>query len=151
MFRFKKSFFAVLLLLCVSFVATHANNKAATILIDKNTSFQRITGFGGFVNSPQFQYNHMTTAEIRRLWGKNSEMGYNIMRIYLPVGESNWPQSLATARLAKELGLILFASPWSPPAEWKTNGMIAGATQDANDNFQNVGSLKVEQDRKSVV
>ena len=121
-----------------------SSNKQAMILINKDQTFQRITGFGGFVNSPQFQYNHMTTAEIRRLWGKNSEMGYNIMRIYLPVGESNWPQSLATARLAKELGLILFASPWSPPAEWKTNGMIAGATQDANGNYQNVGSLKVE-------
>ena len=144
MFSFKKLFFAVLMFFCVSAIATHANNKSATIIIDKNTTFQRITGFGGFVNSPQFAYNHMTTAEIRRLWGKNSEMGYNIMRIYLPVGESNWSQSLATAKLAKELGLILFASPWSPPAEWKTNGMIAGATQDANGNYQNVGSLKVE-------
>ena len=117
MFSLKKSSFTFLLLIFVSVASIYANNKAATIVIDKNISFQRITGFGGFVNSPQFGYNHMTTAEIRRLWGKNSEMGYNIMRIYLPVGESNWPQSLATARLAKELGIILFASPWSPPAE----------------------------------
>ena len=37
MFSFKKLFFAVLMFFCVSAIATHANNKSATILIDKNT------------------------------------------------------------------------------------------------------------------
>ena len=62
MFSFKKMFFAVLMFFCVSALATHANNKSATIIIDKNSTFQRISGFGFFVNSPQFAYNQMTTA-----------------------------------------------------------------------------------------
>lgn len=136
-------FFAVCFCVLLS-VSALAANRVATLVMDKNQTYQRITGFGGFVNSPQFQYNHMSAAEIRRLWGKNSETGYTMMRMYLPVGEANWPQSLATAKLAKELGVTLFASPWSPPAEWKTNGMVAGATVDANGNYQNIGSLKPE-------
>lgn len=125
-------------------VSITAANRLATLVIDKNQTYQRITGFGGFVNSPQFQYNHMSEAEIRRLWGKNSETGYTMMRMYLPVGEAYWPQSLATAKLAKELGVTLFASPWSPPAEWKTNGIVGGATVDSNGKYQNIGSLKPE-------
>ncbi|WP_449398485.1 hypothetical protein [Chryseobacterium wanjuense] len=37
--------------------------------INKNISYQKIKGFGGFVCSPQFAYNHMSTSEIQTLWG----------------------------------------------------------------------------------
>jgi glucuronoarabinoxylan endo-1,4-beta-xylanase len=102
----------------------------ATVKLNKDISYQKITGFGGFVNSPQFGYNHMSEAEIRKMWGAGSEAGYNIMRIYIPVGETNWPQSLATAQLAQSLGLKIFASPWSMPAEWKTYNTIASRYTD---------------------
>ncbi|HEV7381947.1 MAG TPA: T9SS type A sorting domain-containing protein [Dyadobacter sp.] len=108
----------------------HAQALNATVKLNKDVSYQNITGFGGFVNSPQFAYNHMTEAEIRKMWGANSEAGYNIMRIYIPIGEANWPQSLATAQLAQSLGLKIFASPWSMPAEWKTYNTIASKYTD---------------------
>jgi len=111
----------ILILLQTAFAVT----KPATVKISSSTVYQKITGFGGFVNSPQFGYNHMTEAEIRKLWGQDSEGGYNIMRLYLPTGEANWPQSLSTAKLAKSLGLKIFASPWSMPTEWKTYNTIA--------------------------
>jgi glucuronoarabinoxylan endo-1,4-beta-xylanase len=98
--------------------------QTATIIIDSEIKHQKITGFGGFVNSPQFGYNHMTTAQIRQLWGADSEMGYNIMRLYIPVGESNFQQAVPTAQLAYSLGIKIFASPWTMPAEWKTNNHI---------------------------
>jgi glucuronoarabinoxylan endo-1,4-beta-xylanase len=120
-----------------------AATKSATVRINDQTKFQKITGFGGFVNSPQFGYNYMSTTEIRRLWGKSSEAGYNIMRMYIPIGEASWSQCLATAQLAKALGLKLFASPWSMPAEWKTNNNIAAVYTDANNVVQE-GSLKEE-------
>jgi len=96
------------------------------VRIDNTTPRQKITGFGGFVCSPQFAYDHMTPAEIDKMWGTNSEAGYNIMRLYIPSTKANWSSALATAQKAKALGLIIFASPWSPPAEWKTNGNEAG-------------------------
>ena len=111
----------------------------ATARFDTQSKHQRITGFGGFVCSPQFGYNHMSESEIKKVWGKNSTLGCNIMRLYLPVGEGSWGQSLATAKLAKQLGLIIFASPWGQPKEWKTNGSVDAKTDDGV-----VGSLKKE-------
>lgn len=116
----------VLLLLSLTFQQiSFAQAKPASVRINKNTAYQKITGFGGFVNSPQFQYNHMTTAEIQQVWGASSEIGANIMRIFIPTGEAGWSQVIPTAKLAKSLGLKVFASPWSMPAEWKTVNTIA--------------------------
>ncbi len=87
------------------------HGQLTTVKIDKNTSYQKIKGFGGFVCSPQFAYNHMSTSEIQTLWGASSEGGYNIMRLYIPENSSNWSSVLATAQLAKSMGLTIFASP----------------------------------------
>jgi len=81
----------------------------------------------------------MKDSEIKKVWGPSSTLGCNIMRLYLPVGENSWGQSLATAKLAKKQGAILFASPWGQPKEWKTNNSI-NAKNDADE----VGSLKKE-------
>ena len=93
----------------------------ANAYIDATKTHQKITGFGAFVCSPQFQYNHMSDTEIGRVWGKTSTVGCNIMRVFLPIGRNAWGQSLSTIKKAKQKGLIVFASPWGQPAEWKTN------------------------------
>ena len=93
-----------------------------SVHFDASKKHQKITGFGAFVCSPQFQYNHMSTTEINKVWGKTSTIGCNIMRLYIPIGGRNaWSQSVQTAKNAKQKGLIVFASPWGQPAEWKTN------------------------------
>ena len=89
----------------------------ATVRLEAQKTHQRITGFGGFVCSPQFTYNHMSNAEIEKVWGAKSTVGCNIMRLYIPIGKGAWSQSLATAKKAKQMGLIVFASPWGQPAE----------------------------------
>lgn len=127
----------------LTFNPVQAATKTASVRIDSTIKHQRITGFGGFVCSPQFGYNHMSETEIRRVWGKTSDAGYNIMRLYIPEGKSGWSQSLATAKLAQSLGLIIFASPWTMPAEWKTNNHIAAVYTDAN-GVEQVGYLKEE-------
>lgn len=110
----------------------------ATLRIDSSVKHQKVTGFGAFVCSPGFAYNHMTTAEIKKVWGTTSTLGCNIMRLYIPIGKNSWGQSLATAKQAKQLGLIVFASPWGQPAEWKTNNS-SNAVQDGKQ-----GKLKRE-------
>ena len=110
-----------------------------TVRFDATKTHQRITGFGGFVCSPQFTYNHMSESEIKKVWGKGSTVGCNIMRLYIPIGKNAWGQSLATAKTAKEMGLIVFASPWGQPVEWKTNGTI-----NAKDSDGTLGYLKKE-------
>lgn len=111
----------------------------STLKIDATNQHQRITGFGAFVCSPQFTYNHMSTSEIKKVWGSTSTLGCNIMRLYIPIGKNAWSQSLATAKQAKQLGLIVFASPWGQPAEWKTNG-----TSNAKNDDGTTGKLKKE-------
>ena len=108
-------------LFAMSGAQSYAQTKA-TARFDTQSKHQRITGFGGFVCSPQFTYNHMSSSEIEKVWGKTSTVGCNIMRLYIPIGKNAWGQSLETAKKAKKMGLIVFASPWGQPAEWKTNG-----------------------------
>ena len=106
---------------------------ADVTLTVNNTKYQYIKGFGAFVCSPGFQYGHMSDNEIRQVWGPNSTLKCNIMRLYIPIGENSFSQSLSTARLAKSLGAIVFASPWSMPADMKTYNTI-NANANGNEN-----------------
>ncbi len=116
----------------------------AKVKIDKNIVYQKVTGYGGFVCSPQFAYNHMTPTEIQKLWGAGAtDAGYNILRLYIPENQADWPQVLATAQQAKAMGLIVFASPWTMPATWKTNNHSNAVFTDAN-GVQQIGYLKPE-------
>jgi glucuronoarabinoxylan endo-1,4-beta-xylanase len=133
--HYVRTIISLLLFAIGSFSATAQN----TVRIDATKKHQRITGFGGFVCSPQFQYNHMSTTEIKKVWGETSTVGCNIMRLYIPIGENAWSQSLATAKTAKQMGLIVFASPWGQPAEWKTNGTSNAMNEDGT-----LGYLKQE-------
>ena len=132
-----KRFFSITMLLLAAAMGVQAQQ--ATVRVDAQTKHQHITGFGGFVCSPQFTYNHMSTNEIKKVWGKSSTVGCNIMRLYIPIGRNAWSQSLSTAKQAKQLGLIVFASPWGQPAEWKTNG-----TSNAKNEDGTTGKLKRE-------
>ncbi|MFP7654308.1 hypothetical protein [Chryseobacterium proteolyticum] len=51
------------------FCSLMLHGQLTTVKIDKNIPYQKIKGFGGFVCSPQFAYNHMSTSEIQTLWG----------------------------------------------------------------------------------
>ena len=131
-----------LLIVCIGLflvaISTMAQ-KEVTLTLDSQTTHQHITGFGGFVCSPSFAYNHMSSTDIKKVWGPESTVGCNIMRLFIPIGKQYWSQSLATAKKAKEMGLIVFASPWGQPAEWKTNG-----TSNAKNDDGTTGKLKQE-------
>jgi O-glycosyl hydrolase len=123
----------ILLTSLLALVAVFANAANVTLTVN-NTRYQYVKGFGAFVCSPQFTYNHMSESEIRQVWGPNSTLKCNIMRLYLPIGESSFSQSLSTARLGKNLGLYVFASPWSMPANWKTINSV-NAKVNGNQNY----------------
>ena len=92
----KKIYLSFIAFLCCLGVTLQAQN--ATLRIDAGTKYQHITGFGGFVCSPQFGYNHMSQSEIKKVWGGGSTVGCNIMRLYIPIGRNSWSQSLQTAK-----------------------------------------------------
>ena len=135
-----RRFIYTLFLFSISLSVFDASSQVvATGRVDAQVKHQHITGFGGFVCSPQFAYNHMSNSDINKVWGKSSTVGCNIMRLYIPIGRNSWWQSLETAKTAKNMGLIVFASPWGQPAEWKTNG-----TSNAKNSDGTLGYLKRE-------
>jgi len=131
----KNKLIKTLILLCtIMLLQNYAQaQKTATVTVNNAVTHQKITGFGGFVNSPQFAYNWMSNTEIAKIWGKDSELKCNIIRLYIPTGsatnpESSWTQAVTAAQYAKTLGLIVFASPWTMPAAWKSSNNTTGGT-----------------------
>lgn len=95
--------------------------KTSSISIDGRTKYQHVTGFGGFSPSPQWQY-WLNDSQMDMLFGKgDNQLGYNILRLYIANNKNGWSSSVANAKRAKKYGAFIFASPWSPPASWKSN------------------------------
>jgi len=104
-----------------------------TISLNPMVTYQTVTGFGGMLN-PTWTTSQLTEAEIEKLYGENG-LGYNIIRMMLYPNQGNWGRDTPIAKKAQDLGALVFASPWTPPAYMKTNN--------ATDN-EDGGSLKPE-------
>ena len=119
----KKTLFMAmsLLLLFVATASSQSSTKKAGISIDSRIKYQHITGFGGFSPSPQWSY-WLGDAEMNKLFGKgDAQLGLNILRLYIANSKNGWSAGVANAKIAKRHGAFIFASPWSPPASWKSN------------------------------
>ncbi len=102
-----------------------AQEKKATISIDSRVKYQHVTGFGGFSPSPTWQY-WLNDSDMDKLFGKGStQLGLNIVRLYISSNKGVWGAGVANAKRAKKYGAFVFASPWTPPKEWKSNNDAA--------------------------
>lgn len=98
-----------------------AATRTATLRIDSRVKYQHVTGFGGFSPSPQWAY-WLNDTEMNKLFGKkDNQLGLNIVRLYIANSKNAWASSVANAKAAQRNGAFIFASPWSPPASWKSN------------------------------
>lgn len=119
----KKGILSVLAILLG--MSVFAANKSASITIDSRIKYQHVTGFGGFSPSPQWSY-WLNDADMDKLFGKGeNQLGLNILRLYIANNRNFWGSSVANAKRAKKYGAFVFASPWSPPASWKSNNDVA--------------------------
>ena len=110
-----------LMLLFVATASGQSSTKKAGISIDSRIKYQHVTGFGGFSPSPQWSY-WLGDAEMNKLFGKgDAQLGLNILRLYIANSKNGWSAGVANAKIAKRHGAFIFASPWSPPASWKSN------------------------------
>ncbi|HEV9035835.1 MAG TPA: glycoside hydrolase family 30 beta sandwich domain-containing protein [Puia sp.] len=96
--------------------------------IDPSNGAQIIRGFGGatvFLGA-------LTTAEMNLLYGTQSgQLGLTVLRIRVdPGGPGNWGVELGNAQKAIANGAIVMATPWSPPANFKSNGSTIGGVLD---------------------
>ncbi|MEO7578426.1 MAG: glycoside hydrolase family 30 beta sandwich domain-containing protein [Massilia sp.] len=96
---------------------------AQTVTINPNTTYQTIRGFGGHNGAGWIP--ELTAAQVDAAFGTGSgQIGLSIMRMRIDASSSNWQLQVPTAQLAKAKGATLFATPWSPPANMKTNNSL---------------------------
>ena len=131
----KNIYVIVLVYFWMAFVnASHALTKV-TVSAEKE---QKVTGFGAaalwHLMAPMADANI-----INYLYGEDSPVGLNIMRMEIaPVSKAgawdqwtynSWDKYLPAVKAAKAKGAIVFATPWSPPGEMKTNGSASGGLE----------------------
>lgn len=97
----------------------------SAVAVSYGTTYQTIRGFGG----AEAWQPVMSAAQINALYGTGAgQVGLTIMRLRIDpsstTGGANWNTELANGLAAQKLGAIVFATPWTPPAAWKSNGSL---------------------------
>ncbi len=93
--------------------------------IDLNKTHQVIKGFGG-VNMPGW-IPDLTADQVQTAFETGTgQIGLSILRIRVPYDETKFNLEVPAAKLAESYGAIVFATPWTPPAQMKSNNNIVG-------------------------
>ncbi len=98
----------------------------ADVNIDLNDELQRIAGFGGMDGG---FYAELTADQVDTAFGNGpGQIGLSIIRIRIPEAQNRFNVSVAAAARAAQLGATVMATPWTPPADMKSNGStVAGS------------------------
>jgi glucuronoarabinoxylan endo-1,4-beta-xylanase len=117
--RYKFAFVIALAVLATAISAA----AQSTATIDFGTTFQTIRGYGGATA----WMPALTSTQANTLFGTGSnQLGLSILRSRIDPssttgGSSNWGTELTNAQEATALGAIAIATPWTPPAVWKSS------------------------------
>jgi glucuronoarabinoxylan endo-1,4-beta-xylanase len=96
-----------------------------TVTINTATTYQKITGFGG--GNMMWGTSFLTPSEIKTVFGQGEgELGFTMFRVRLSSVQSEWSQVVETIKEARKYEVTVLASPWSPPANLKTNNNVVG-------------------------
>ncbi|MFC0672625.1 carbohydrate-binding protein, partial [Brachybacterium hainanense] len=88
----------------------------AAVTVQAAHEHQRIRGIGG-ISFPEW-IGDLTPQQRETAFGTGEgQLGFSVLRIPVSPNREDWPLSVETARRARELGAIVFASPWHPPAD----------------------------------
>jgi glucuronoarabinoxylan endo-1,4-beta-xylanase len=80
----------------------------------------------------------MTDSEIATAFGTgDGQLGFTILRLRVQPNSNEWSINVPTAKKAYDMGALIIASPWSPPASMKTNNnLVRGELrEDAYDDY----------------
>ena len=104
--------------------------KPATLTILPEVQYQKVYGFG--VMETTWTGHPFTDQNLQTLYGADEgSLGLNIMRVRIaPVARdadrTQWEDLAGIVRKAKEMGVTVLATPWTPPASLKTNNDLTG-------------------------
>jgi glucuronoarabinoxylan endo-1,4-beta-xylanase len=87
------------------------------IVIDAEVQHQHITGFGA---SSAWTSSSVSDALADQFFSVENGIGLSLLR--LRIAPNGTTGETATALKAQARGAKVWAAPWSPPGEWKTNG-----------------------------
>jgi len=114
---------------------------AQDVHIYMDSTAQVIDGFGA-ANIVGWRPD-MTDNEIREAFGTgDGQLGFSILRLRIPPGTNEWNAYVPTAKKAYDMGVKVFASPWSPPADMKTNNSTVGGSLKADSYGDYAAHLK---------
>lgn len=111
-------------------------NSIATTVVNLDSVHQIIRGFGA-ANILQWRPD-MTASEIETAFGTGEgQLGFTILRLRVQPNSNEWSINVPTAKKAYDMGALIIAAPWSPPASMKTNNNLVGGElrEDAYDDF----------------
>jgi glucuronoarabinoxylan endo-1,4-beta-xylanase len=115
--------FVLTMILCSSTFEINAQD--GTVAIQMDSTAQSIRGFGA-ANIVGWRPD-MTEQDVENAYGlEDGQLGLSVLRLRIPPNEDQWSSNLATAKLAYDMGALVYASPWSPPAYMKTNNNLVG-------------------------
>ena len=104
-----------------------APTQGSTATVDFSTTHQTIRGFGG----SDAWFSVLPTAAINALFGTGSgQIGLSMLRSRIDPSSTTagaqWSAELTNAQHAIAAGsnVIVFATPWTPPAVWKSNNNV---------------------------
>ena len=144
----KTSMKQIIITIVALVAATVARAGVITVTVS-DTRYQTVTGFGAACCDGAMCPFGTDTQPVRLLYGKESKIGLNIMRMEISpnfIGDVivpewgnwdspyDWNGSLPSAKIVKQRGGIVFGTPWSPPGDYKTNGTAQGGNADDQGN-----------------
>ncbi len=95
------------------------------VTIDSNTKYQTISGFGGA--NAIWGTDYLTPAEMALAFGTGDDgLGLSIFRVRLSSAKGDWTGMASTIKSANSYQVKVLASPWSPPALFKSNNNVVG-------------------------
>jgi glucuronoarabinoxylan endo-1,4-beta-xylanase len=86
-------------------------------LVDLNVTHQHISGFGA---SSAWTFSNASDSLADQFFSTETGIGLSLLRVR--IAPSGTTGELVTAQKAVARGARVWAAPWSPPGEWKTNG-----------------------------
>jgi len=95
------------------------------INVNLATELQTISGFGG-INVPGW-IDDLTPEQAQTAFGRGADqLGLSLLRVRIPFDPDDFAAEVPTAQRALALGARVFATPWTPPANLKTNNNTVG-------------------------
>lgn len=95
------------------------------LTIDPAVTYQTISGFGGA--NAIWGTDYLTESEMNLAFGKGENgLGLSIYRVRLSSSKNDWAGLVNSIKMANQRNAVVLASPWSPPADWKSNNSSNG-------------------------